>query len=152
MVSFEMLSWGQPVSSWRLLADGSGSWTETERDQGASREAYRLARHDLGADEEAAGLLRALIEQLPFPAPPGDTCASFITDQPYGTLRLEKGASVLELSFNAGCMDASYKPFLEGLRAADGLVAKRGGQAPVTAHERHGSDAGTNGPAAGLTP
>ena len=47
-----------------------------------------------------------------------------------------------EMAYNAGCRDAAYQPFLEGLRAADTLVGKRGEQAPVTQEEQPTQAAG----------
>ena len=44
LIAFEVKSWGRPVTSWRLLADGSGSWTEAVRDDGTPPGRNRLVR------------------------------------------------------------------------------------------------------------
>jgi hypothetical protein len=46
-----------------------------------------------------------------------------MTDLPYGTLRLTKGATTIELAFNSGCRDAAYVTYLDVLQEADQLVA-----------------------------
>jgi hypothetical protein len=42
MIAFKVKSWGRPISSWRLLPDGSGSWTQTVDTDGGSFADYRL--------------------------------------------------------------------------------------------------------------
>jgi hypothetical protein len=44
-------------------------------------------------------------------------------DLPYGTIRLTRGATTLEISWNSGCMDDGYRAFIDLLKAADSLVA-----------------------------
>lgn len=130
LVTFETNSWGHPLSSWQLMPDGSGNWVEAVRDEGAMPGDYRLSRHELEPDPAAYARLRTVIEALPLSPPSRENCASFITDQPYGTLRLQKGERAVELAFNLGCRDEAYRRFLAGLRQADDLVTPRGRAIP----------------------
>lgn len=134
-IVFERNSWGVPQGAWRLLPDGTGSWTETEREAGAPLDSYQLVRHELGIDPAAYARLRAIIESLPFPPPAYAGCTDFMTDQPYGTLRLEKDAAALEIAYNAGCRDDDYRPLIDGLRRADELVTRFGRDAPIVRGE-----------------
>jgi len=45
---------------------------------------------------------------------------------PYGTIRLTRGSTTKEISWNAGCMDKDYVAFLDTLKAANELVGKWG--------------------------
>jgi hypothetical protein len=132
MVALERSSWAFPMSSWQVLPDGSGSWTEAERPAGAMLSEYRLVRQELPTDPAPAARLGEMMEGLPMPPPDTERCADFITDQPYGSLRLSKGAGALELVYNAGCRDEVYLVLLDRLRAADEVVAQRGRAAPAT--------------------
>lgn len=135
MVVFEMNSWGSPLSSWRILADGSGSWTETIREEGNSFGPYKLAWHEIESDIERSGELAQLLAALPEPAPDYEDCESRITDQPYGTIRLTRGSTTTEISWNAGCLDEDYAAFLDTLRTANELVEGWGHAAPITRTE-----------------
>jgi hypothetical protein len=123
MIAFEVKSWGRPVTSWRLLQNGSGSWTETvaARDAPASR--YSLVWHEFDAGELGYERVATELSRLPMPAPDSAACADYITDLPYGTIRLTRGATTVELAWNSGCMDADYKAFIQVLKAADSIVA-----------------------------
>jgi hypothetical protein len=126
MIAFEVKSWGRPVTAWRLLPDGSGSWTETveERDGQAGR--YSAVWHEVEAGESGFARVAAELAHLPMPAPDSGTCADYITDLPYGTIRLTRGATTVEMAWNSGCMDPDYKAFIQMLKAADSIVAGRG--------------------------
>jgi len=144
-VLFEMNSWGQPVTSWRLQSDGSGNWTRAERGAGVRPDDHQLTSHQINADEASVSRLQGLIEALPLAAPKGEDCVSFIADQPYGTLSLVKGSSTLVLAYNTGCRDDAYEAFLDQLRAADALVSRMSEQSPLlrrgdpaTTHNQHG--------------
>ena len=134
-ISFETRSWGNPAGAWRLAPDGSGSWTDTERPDGAALGDYRLAWHEIAADPATHAAVRSMIEALPYPPPTSEGCAKVITDQPYGTLRLQKGASALELTYNFGCLDEAYAEYVSGLRRANDLVEGLGRASPVTRRE-----------------
>lgn len=123
MISLEVKSWGRPVSSWRLLADGSGSWTETVASDGSPRNEYTLVWHEFRAGPEGYGQVEAIVSQIPDPAPDYDDCKNLITDLPYGTLRLTRGATTIEIAWNSGCMDEDYRAFTNTLKAADAVVA-----------------------------
>jgi hypothetical protein len=123
MISFEVKSWGRPVTSWRLLSDGSGSWTETVAERGPQAPRYSAVWHEFDAGEEGFGRVVRELSRLPVPAPNSGACADYITDLPYGTIRLTRGATTVEIAWNSGCMDEDYKAFIQTLKAADSIVA-----------------------------
>jgi hypothetical protein len=123
MIAFEVKSWGRPVTSWRLLPNGSGSWTETVAKAGASFADYDLVWHELDAGQEGYRQVEETLSRLPVPAPDPSGCASFMTDLPYGTIRLTRGATTIEIAWNSGCMDEDYRAFVDVLKAADTTVA-----------------------------
>jgi len=126
MVAFDMKYWGRPRWSWNVSASGKGSWMEAVSENGALFGKYVLTVHEVDAGEEGWRRLRAILERLPPRAPDYDKCRQRITDQPYGTLRLTRGSTTTEISWNAGCMDSDYKAFLDRLKQADTLVGEWG--------------------------
>lgn len=126
MIAFEVKSWGRPVTSWRLLQDGSGSWTETIEAPGAQAPRYSGVWHEFDAGEPGYARVAAELSRLPMPAPDSAACADHIADLPYGTIRLTRGATTVEIAWNSGCMDADYKAFIHVLKAADSIVAAWG--------------------------
>jgi hypothetical protein len=123
LIAFEVKSWGQPVTSWRLLADGSGSWTEAIRDEGTPLGDYRLVWHEFAAGADGYQQVESILSRLPEPIPDYADCANRMTDLPYGTLRLTRGATTVEIAWNSGCMDDGYRTFIETLKAADTAFA-----------------------------
>ena len=136
LIAFEVKSWGQPVTSWRLLADGSGSWTEAVRDVGAALGEYRLVWHEFAAGEDGYGQVETILSRLPDPIPDYDDCTDRMSDLPYGTLRLTSAATTIEIAWNSGCMDDGYRAFVETLKAADNAVATWGRAGRVLRTER----------------
>jgi hypothetical protein len=123
LIAFEVKSWGRPVTSWRLLPGGSGSWTEVVEARGAQAARYSAVWHEV--ESGASGFARVvdILSRLPQPAPDSAACTDFMPDLPYGTLRLTRGATTVEIGWNSGCMDADYKTFVQTLKAADSIVA-----------------------------
>lgn len=124
-VSFTMSSWGQPLTSWTVQADGSGTWSVSEPIEGnfLNRDTTTAA---LPADAAAAAALAERIAALPATPPTGDGCRERITDQVYGALVIAGPGGTKEYPYNAGCLDAPYARFIADLRGVDGLVAARG--------------------------
>jgi len=123
MIAFEVSSWGRPVTSWRLLRSGSGSWTEIIEDRGEGSPRSIAVWHEVEAGEQGLARVAAELARLPVPAPDAAVCSERISDLPYGTLRLTRGATTLELAWNSGCMDADYRAFVAILKAADSMAA-----------------------------
>lgn len=131
MIAFEVKSWGRPVSSWRLLRNGSGSWTEIVEERGERAPRYSAVWHTVEAGEHGFGRVAAELSRLQTPAPDSRDCSNFMPDLPYGTIRLTRGATTLEIAWNSGCMDADYRAFVAVLQAADSIVAGWGRAGPV---------------------
>jgi hypothetical protein len=123
MIAFEVRSWGRPVTSWRLLRSGSGSWTEIVEGRGAGAPRTVAVWHEVEAGEHGFDRVAAELARLPVPAPDSAVCTDRISDLPYGTLRLTRGATTVEIAWNSGCMDADYRAFVAILKAADSIVA-----------------------------
>jgi len=139
LIAFEVKSWGQPVTSWRLLADGSGSWTETVHDDGAPPGGYRLVWHEFAAGANGYQQVESILSRLPDPVPDYADCANRMTDLPYGTIRLTRGATTVEIAWNSGCMDDGYRAFIDTLKAADTMIAARGRTGRVLRTEEIGT-------------
>jgi hypothetical protein len=124
-VSFTMNSWGQPLTSWTVNADGSGTWSESTPRNGNFTDRETTTR-TLAADASAVAALTPILAALPATPPTGDNCKERITDQPYGALTITIGSRTREYRYDAGCLDQGYAAFINRLRAADELVAARG--------------------------
>lgn len=135
-IAFEVKSWGEPVTSWRVTGLGGGSWTETRKERFEPPGTYTLVWHEIGDDPQRAASLAAILARLPVEAPDPAHCANRMSDLPYGTIRLTRGATTIEIAWNSGCMDESYQAFMAVLKEADALVAAAGRTAPVMREER----------------
>lgn len=129
-IAFEMRSWGALVTQWSVQKDGAGFWIGTATDALVVGERV-TARHDLAMGAQAFGEIAAILSALPDPAPDAAQCATFMTDQPYGIVRIMRAATTTEIAWNAGCRDAAYVAFLDVLKAADTRVARAGRKSPV---------------------
>ena len=135
-IAFEVKSWGEPVTSWRVTGLGGGSWTETRKERFEPLGTYTLVWHEIGDNPQRAASLAAILARLPDEAPDPANCVNRMSDLPYGTIRLTRGATTIEIAWNSGCMDESYQAFMAVLKEADALVAAAGRAAPVLREER----------------
>lgn len=129
-VAFEMRSWGAVMTEWSVHADGMGSWTGTATDAPVVG-ARVTQKHELAVKSGEYAELLGTLAALPNPAPDAAACREFITDMPYGIVRLTRGATTTEIAWNAGCQDKDYAAFLGVLRAADAHMAATGRKSPV---------------------
>lgn len=125
-IAFETKSWGEPLSSWRLLNNGGGSWTEAVKAKGQSLGSYLLVWHEIEPNVQNYIAIERILRGLPHPAPDFNRCANRMSDMPYGTIRLTSGATTIEIAWNSGCLDESYQSFLNILKDADGRVRALG--------------------------
>ncbi len=131
MIAFEVKSWGNTVHRWQFTPEYGGVWIENVAADGMPTGPASYAFHPLDADGARYAMLEAIALKLPDPAPESDRCENFVTDMPYGTIRLTRGATTTEIAWNAGCMDEDYAAFSALLRQADELVSGWGKAAPV---------------------
>ena len=94
-----------------------------------------IAYRTLEADPKRYQELEEILVGLPDPAPDSSECENFIPDLAYGTIRLTRAATTIEISWNSGCQDAAYAPFLKVLRDADTLVSGWAKDIPITRTE-----------------
>lgn len=137
LIRFEVKSWGAPVTQWQFTPGYGGYWAENTSDQPFGGN-YTLAFHTLEADAGRYDALAAIVSRLPDPAPSSEGCEMFMTDMPYGVVRLTRGATTIEIAWNSGCRDEEYVAFMDVLREADELVSTWGREAPVNRTEDFG--------------
>lgn len=134
-IAFETKSWGAQISSWRLISNGGGSWTETVKAKGPKLSEQAFVWHEIEPRAQNYITIERILKSLPMPAPDFNDCANFMTDMPYGTIRLTSGATTMEIAWNSGCMDESYRPFLDTLKEVDAQVREWGKAGKVIRNE-----------------
>lgn len=135
-VVFTNSSWGRPVNSWQVNADGTGYWAETKSANGQPFGPYTVVFHDLAVGEDGVRKLALMMGDIPDPAPSTTGCKEFATDMNYGRLTIASGPALRSVDWNAGCHDAEYRLFMGQLVAADRLVEQWGRAAPVSREEK----------------
>jgi hypothetical protein len=123
--SYEVNSWGKPLGSWSISADGTGTWTRAEPFGG---EGIPVVVETRAIVSPPGGLqkLDAILGRLPDVPPSDSNCRDHATDMPYGTLALSGGGQggAKEYAFDTGCLDPNYKHFIATLTQADALVGE----------------------------
>lgn len=138
-IGFAISSWGRPIDSWEVHADGTAQHVKRVSDEGASFRTYRLEYREFAVAPADFRRLAAIAAKLPQPRPTRDECEELATDMPYGTLSLSRGGRTEEVRFDVGCLDAPYKAFVGQLRAMDELVTSLAEQRPATRVEQVGN-------------
>ena len=121
-VAFRISSWGRPIDSWEIRADGSASHVTRVSDEGAPFTNYRLEHRQFTISADDYARVVAFAGELPRPWPTRDACGELATDMPYGALELERGGARESIPFDVGCRDAPYQAFVDQLQAMDELV------------------------------
>ena len=134
-IAFEVKSWGEPVSSWRIKSLGGGSWTETRKAPTDPLGSYTLVWHEIADDIQRYIALERVLARLPTVVPDYANCTNRMSDLPYGTIRLTKGATTTEIAWNSGCMDEDYEAFVGILKEADTIIAEAGRKGKVLREE-----------------
>lgn len=135
LIAFEVKSWGAPIHQWQFSPLYGGVWIGVERKDDPSRIVWTKSFHTLDADGARYAELEALVRKLPRPAPDAADCSNMMTDMPYGTIRLTRGATTTEIAWQSGCLDDGYAGFIATLREADSLVTEWGKAVPVSRTE-----------------
>ena len=131
MIAFEVKSWGQTITRWQFTPQYGGVWVEVSPKADAERPTETHAFHTLTEDPARFVELADILAKLPRVAPDSDACENMMTDAPYGTIRMSKGATTTEIRWNSGCMDENYATFMGVLREADTLVSGWGKAKPA---------------------
>ena len=139
-IAFEISSWGRPIDSWEVHADGTGRHVKMAQDEGADFRTYRLEHREFALAPAEFARLSALAAELPQPRPRREDCGLRATDLPYGHLRLAGPAGEEIIGFDVGCRDAPYQAFVGQLRAMDELVTEWAEKHPVSRVEEPGGD------------
>lgn len=126
-----MRSWGNVITEWSVSSSGDGFWSGQSGMAKAGGSVPPMIKHDLTVGPAKFRELEAMVRKLPSPAPNSSPCKQFMTDQPYGTIRMTSGATTTEIGWNAGCMDKTYLAFLNPLRAVNDTVKSWGEKSPV---------------------
>jgi len=131
-IAFDINSWGRPIGSWEVHADGT---VRHHKSEGSVFAAHRIEHRDFTVDSAAYARLAAIAAALPHPRLRRDDCKERAMDLPYGNLRLTRGASEEAVAFDVGCRDARYQAFVGQLQAMDDLVGEWAEQHPVDRFE-----------------
>jgi len=121
-VAFRISSWGRPIDSWEVRADGSASHVTMVSDEGAPFQVYRLEHRQFTIPTDDYARVVAMADELSQPRLSRDDCKERATDMPYGALVLERGGVREEITFDVGCRDKRYQVFVDQLDAMDELV------------------------------
>lgn len=140
--AFEVKSWGAPVHSWIVLADGAATSIVRVSDSGGPFPPYALEHRRFALSSDALARLRSLATTIPRPVPTDSECEKRMTDAAYGTLSLVRGGETEALAFYEGCFDAYYRPYLGTLKAMDAIVMDASKLAPVEHREEVGAESG----------
>ncbi len=135
MVRFETKSWGSDVYSWQFTPKYGGVHAENVEPDDPHAKERLIEYRALEPNPERFQELQAILSELPDPAPDSAQCQKFIPDLAYGTIRLTRGATTTEITWNSGCEDSDYTPFLKVLRDADTLVRHWVKDVPITRTE-----------------
>ena len=138
MIRFEVKSWGKQVYSWQFGPRYGGVHIENVTTEDVQPRELMIAYRTLEADPTGYRQLERILDGLPIPAPDSAECENFIPDLVYGTIRLTRGATTTEISWNSGCQDRGYLPFLGVLRDADTLVSGWAKDVPIRRTEKRG--------------
>ena len=136
-IAFEINSWGRPLGSWQVGADGSVRHLEVV---GSPVGAHRREHREFAVDAAAYAELAALAARVPTPRPSREDCEERATDLPYGTLRLTGPAGEEAVPFDTGCLDKPYQVFVGRLRAMDDFVGGWAEGRPATRVEEVGGN------------
>jgi hypothetical protein len=136
-IAFDINTWGRPMGSWEVHADGRVRHLKVE---GSVFGARTNERREFTVDGAAYARLAAIAAALPQPRPRRDDCVERAMDLPYGKLRLTRGGAEEAVDFDTGCRDRPYQAFVGQLRAMDDLVGEWAEQHPAASVEEVGRD------------
>jgi hypothetical protein len=119
-IALEINSWGRPIDSWEVRADGTGLHAKRIAEGSPRSASYRLEHREFTVEAGEFARLAEMASELPRLAIAD--CQLRAIDLPYGTLRLSRAGAEEEISFDTGCQDARYRAFVAQLTAMDELV------------------------------
>ena len=100
-VSYELASWGRPISHWVVKRDGSGEIWKIEK-KGSFR-SYEIQKFHMKLPRQAYRSLREIIDPLQSLVAPGVPCAKKIYDLAYGNITWRHAGAVQAYRFDHGC-------------------------------------------------
>jgi hypothetical protein len=136
-IAFDISTWGRPLGSWEVHADGTVSHHKTE---GSVFNAHKVEHRAFTVDGAAFRRLAAIAAELPEPRLDPADCEERATDLPYGTLRLTRKGGEEAIAFDIGCLDRPYQAFVGQLRALDEMVGAWAEQHPADRVEEVGGN------------
>lgn len=131
MIRFEVKAWGGLVYAWQFTPLYGGAYMKTVQGDGPEITQIKSIDEDLDRYRD----LERIVRQLPVPAPDANSCQEMMPHDAYGVIRLTRGATTTEISWNAGCKDVTYTKFMSVLREADDLVSDWVSKLPITRTE-----------------
>lgn len=130
-IAFERKSWGKPVASWQVSADGEGRYTVSRDAPSGNFREYDLVTKRFSVAPQDYARLGALLAPAEAQAGRDVSCEVTITDLPYGTVRWERPGGPAELRYNLGCQSEEAKRVHSALYEASRLVEGWAADAPV---------------------
>lgn len=115
-ISFEINSWGSPMESFRIAADGTGEYGKAP--------AFRapLQTHRFNAGRAGFARIRAALASIEqFTARP-PVCGSRATDLPYGEIVWQHGTVRASVRFDVGCRGEEMQRVVNAAHAAARLA------------------------------
>ena len=115
-ISFEISSWGSPMESFRIAADGTGEYSKAPEFR-APVQTRRFNAGPAGFARIRAAL--AGIEHFTTRAP---ACGNRATDFPYGGVTWHNGAARANVGFDVGCQGEEMQRVVNAAHAAARLA------------------------------
>src|SRR5688500_4892697 len=86
-IAFDISSWGRPINSWEVRADGSASHVKMVAAEGAPFREYRLEHRTFAVSPADVAELARMAAKLKSDLP---ECEQRATDLPYGSIRITR--------------------------------------------------------------
>jgi hypothetical protein len=128
-IAFEVSTWGRLLVSWRVGADGRGTYTKSQ--DGSDFQHYRLVSRRFAVGRTAFARLQATLVPAERYAGREVPCGPRITDFPYGSVKWTIGTREQRVRFDTGCQSVEAKRVQAAISAADALVAKWSSAEPI---------------------
>jgi hypothetical protein len=115
-ISFEISSWGSPMESFRIAADGSGEYSKAPE----FRAPVQTRRFNAGP--EGFARIRAALADIEHFTTHAPACGNRATDFPYGGITWHNGAARASVGFDVGCQGAEMQRVVSAAHTAARLA------------------------------
>jgi len=102
-ISFEINSWGYPMESFRIAADGSGEYSKAPEFRAP------MQTHRFNAGPAGFARIRAALAGIEHFAAHAPDCGNRATDFPYGGIIWHNGTARAAVGFDVGCQGTEMR-------------------------------------------